>query len=132
MNPRQTPKRDGAAVLVLVVMFAIITAMLGVWAKSIMEQQRQTRVRGHAAQAQWLAESGLRRAVARRTADSDYSGETWLIAPDALSGRYGGRVEIAIERSPDRQDRRRITARAAYPDVPVHRVQKSIWIEVPK
>ena len=122
----------GAVVIVILVMFTIATAILGIWAKTIMMQHRQTRIRNHAIQARWLAESGLRRAVARRGAEPDYSGETWLILPDVLSGRDGGRVEIVVEPMPDAPDSLRITARADYPDAPIRRVRHTESIDIVK
>ncbi|MBN1851280.1 MAG: hypothetical protein JW829_01095 [Pirellulales bacterium] len=96
-----------------------------------MAQHHQIRSYHHAAQARWLAESGLRRAVARRAGNSEYLGELWIIPPGALSQHRGGRVEIQVEPAPNGSDSLRITARAEYPDDAIYRVRRTESIIVP-
>jgi Tfp pilus assembly protein PilX len=69
------------AVLVgLVVVASLIAAMLRV----SLSHRRLVRDQERRLQAEWLAESGVRRALARLAANPDYPGETWSIASDAL------------------------------------------------
>jgi hypothetical protein len=57
------------------------------------------------AQADWLAESGMARAVARLRADPDYQGETWDVPAEQLPRHEPGRVRIAVERLANGSDR---------------------------
>ena len=75
-------------------------------------------------QAQWLAEAGVERAVARLAANADYAGETWNIPAEELAGGEAAVVRIHAETIADQPDRRAIHVEADYPDDPQHRCRK--------
>ena len=120
--------RRGAVLIIVIAVFAVVMAPGAVWAKRIVfERARQRRVEQRA-QAEWLAEAGVRRAAARLSVDPQYDGETWSIAPRELNQRAGGQVEISVQPIPAEQSDNsttaayRLLARARYPE-PAPRVQ---------
>jgi type II secretory pathway component PulK len=102
------------------VTMAVVAAMAVQVAVSLVATHRQTRRYHDELQAAWLAESALDRAAARLADDGKYEGETWQPVVAGESEEEAGSVEIAVERMDD--GGRRITARAHWPDVEVHRV----------
>jgi hypothetical protein len=81
-------------------------------------------------QAEWLAQSGIDRALARLATQPDYRGETWkltprdlsLSEPDSTSSGPAALVHIAVERSENAgtAQRRLIKVQADYPpDAPL-------------
>jgi type II secretory pathway component PulK len=122
--------RRGAVLIIVIAVFAVVMALAAVWAKRVVvEHRRQRRVEQHA-QAQWLAEAGVRRAAARLSLDPGYDGETWTIAANELNQRTGAKVEITAEpiEPIDGAAQYRLTARARYPE-PEPRVQATKTIE---
>jgi len=106
--------RRGAVLIILIAVFAVIMALAAVWAKrTVVEHRRQRRVEQRA-QAEWLAEAGVRRAAARLSIDPEYDGETWSIDANELNQRASAEVEIQIEPVTDSANLRLI-ARARYP-----------------
>lgn len=106
--------RSGAVLIILIAVFAVVMALAAVWAKRmVVEHRRQRRVE-QLAQAEWLAEAGVRRAAARLSLDPEYDGETWSIDASELNQRASAEVEIQIEPVTDSASFRLI-ARARYP-----------------
>jgi type II secretory pathway component PulK len=101
------------------VTMAIVAAIAVQVAVSLVATHRQTRRYHDELQAAWLAESALDRAALRLATDDKYEGEAWQPVVGGADGETG-RVEIAVE-SLDNGGRR-ITARAHWPNVEVHRV----------
>jgi type II secretory pathway component PulK len=101
------------------VTMAVVAAMAVQVAVSLVATHRQTRRYHDELQAAWLAESALDRAAARLADDEKYEGETWQPVVAGESEEEAGKVEIAVETT---DGGRRITARAHWPDVEVHRV----------
>jgi hypothetical protein len=91
-----TGRRRGA-ILVVGMMCVLLTSFLVVQVAR-MAVRRRVRHRGahQSLQADWLADSGAARAVARWQADATYAGETWTIAADELGGSAAGEVTIAV------------------------------------
>jgi Tfp pilus assembly protein PilX len=120
--------RRGAVLIIVIAVFAVVMALGAVWAKRIVvERARQRRVEQRA-QAEWLAEAGVRRAAARLSVDPRYDGETWSIPPRDLNQRAGAQVEISVQPIPAESSdiastaAYRLMARARYPE-PAPRVQ---------
>ena len=76
------------AVLVCLIVVTIIVAAL---LKVGLAQRDQVRSQERKLQAEWLAESGLDRALARLAADEKYAGEEWSIPMQELASA-GGRA----------------------------------------
>ena len=107
-------------VIVCLVVAAVICGLLlkmAVLARETADGQHRS------AQARWLAESAVERAVARLAQDARYSGETWTLPPAELP--HGGLVRIAVE-TPHGQaglapgPRRGALSRRSGPRLPVY------------
>ena len=77
------------AVLVCLIVITLIGAAL---LKVGLAQRNQVRSQEHRLQAEWLAESGLDRALGRLAADRNYRGEEWPIRAEDLSVPRSPRV----------------------------------------
>jgi len=113
--------RRGAVIIIVMVCFVLAAAMFVSLARLAAVERRAARTRQWNAQARWLAEAALERAVAQLYERADYSGETWTIAPEEFSGRQGAVVRIGVEPLADRPDRCRVRVEADFPDDPRHR-----------
>jgi Tfp pilus assembly protein PilV len=91
--------RSGAALVVLIAVLAISLGLAGVWAQTIIRENRRMTEKQWRVQATRLAEAGLRRAAARRAGDPQFQEETWSIPADQLGGKYAAAVRIRV--SPD-------------------------------
>jgi Tfp pilus assembly protein PilX len=114
------------AVLVCLIVITLIGAAL---LKVSLAQRKEVRSQEHRLQAEWLAESGLDRALARLAADRNYRGEEWPIRARDLSlpaasatGQAAGSsaqpvamIAIIVERVKENGNRRRIRVQADYP-----------------
>lgn len=65
-------------------------------------------------QSEWLAHSGVERALAKLARDPKYSGEIWRVGEADLGGQGAGRVEIAVRS--DSPTKRNLEVRARIPD----------------
>jgi type II secretory pathway pseudopilin PulG len=131
MMIRSQPRRRGrralttVAVLVCLVVISLILAAL---LKVGLAQRLQVRNQERNLQAEWLAESGIDRALARLAADRNYAGEEWSIGPEDLASPRGpkrdgsggapaplaAKVTIIVDRIAEEPNRRRIRAQADY------------------
>jgi hypothetical protein len=108
-----------AVLVCLIVLTLIAGALLRVGAT----QRDEVRAEERRLQAEWLAEAGLRRAVARLDADPGYTGETWDIDARELGAAGAATVTIAVERPPGDAKSRTIRVRADYPRDPPRRAR---------
>jgi len=127
--------RRGMTTIAVLVCLLIITLISGALLKVGLAQRDLSRDRERRLQAEWLAESGADRALARLTLDHTYTGETWPItarelglpegtAPTGSTGqadRSGAIVTIAVEPIAGKANRRRIRVQADYPPDPPRR-----------
>jgi hypothetical protein len=88
-------------------------------------QREQVRDQERGLQADWLAEAGLQRAIARLGADPSYTGETWEIDARALDSADPATIVITVERPADDSRRRTVRARADYPRDPPRRARRT-------
>jgi hypothetical protein len=99
--------------------------------RTVVLRQQQLRVEQRHAQAIWLAESGVDRAVARSLADADYAGESWEVTLRDAGRDRAAKAEITVEPLAD-PPRRRIRVRAFWPaDDPVQGVTHQQEIVIP-
>ena len=128
----QPKQRRGAILVVILVCFVVAAAMFVMLGRQSVAQRREADTQLWAAQAQWIAEAALERAVARLSADAKYTGETWAISAAELGGKEGGQAKIHVEIVAGRPNRRLVRVEADYPDDPVHRSRwtKQIAIEL--
>ena len=85
MKQRRSPR----AMLLMSVLICLTVAMVlfASWMKTITLEQRHVRTAQDQAQAEYLAASGVARAMAQLAAAPDYAGETWQIDREALALR---------------------------------------------
>jgi hypothetical protein len=117
------------AVAVLVCL-VVITMIAGVLLKAGRAQRERVRAQERRLQAEWLAEAGIQRALARLAADSGYRGESWEIAARDLESPDAALIAIAVEPASEDPSRLRVRARADYPRDPPSRVRHTKQIVV--
>jgi len=127
------PRRPGVILVVAIVSIAVASVIFLAVLRTAVAERNALRTEAWRQQALWLAESGLERAAARLAADSAYQGETWNVPADQFASEAGGVVEIEIQSTAGRPNRRLVRVRADFPDDPQHRVRRSkqIVIELP-
>lgn len=134
MNLRsgRTPRRGLTTVAVLVCL-VVITLISGVLLKTGIAHRDQVRAQERSLQAQWLAQAGIDRALARLAASPGYAGETWELAPRDLGlpepkGAGHGPaalVMIKIVKPDSSPERRLIQVQADFPPDPPRRARHS-------
>jgi type II secretory pathway component PulK len=105
--------RRGASLAMTLVTLVVVMMVAGALVESMLATHRQSKRYQAQAQAQWLAEAGLSRAVAQLARQSDYDGETWQAPVGGAEAEYGAvtiRIEPRTETTP-----RRIIVEAVYP-----------------
>ena len=141
MRARETrSNRRGLTAVAVLVCLVVVTLVSGVLLKVGLAHRDQVRSQEHRLQAEWLAQSGLDRALARLAADRGYAGETWKLTHHdlGLGGSPGGEqgpaavVTIKVERagSPGASEQKLIKVQADYPPDLPHRARHSIQIQV--
>jgi hypothetical protein len=108
-------------IVCLIVAMAIFASIM----KRVVLQREMIDRQAWQLQAAWLAESGLERAAWRLSEDPDYSGETWNVPAEALSGPAVAVIEISVHALPEQPRRRLVEIQADYPDDPQHRCRAS-------
>lgn len=100
MKCRLKPPRRGAAMVYVLVLLLLISLVGVTLVRAAVALHRQ-RLRDELhAQTVRLAEAGWNRAVRKRNADANYSGEMWSIPADALPPERAAevRIEVAAEK----------------------------------
>lgn len=135
-QPKRPMQRRGATMIVVIALFAVAVALMGVWIRGSLSHQHQVRRWHQQSQTIWLAESGLRRAAAQLASNPNYEKESWQIDADSLGGNHAAQVDIiveALEQSEPAVQSVRLTAVALYPVG--HKLQnkhtKTIEIDLP-
>jgi type II secretory pathway pseudopilin PulG len=124
VTTRQKPPRGMTAVAVLICLI-VVTMISGALLRVGLTHRDQVRSQEQRLQAEWLAESGIQRAIARLASDPKYPGETWEIGAKELDSTEPASIAITIDRPPDTPRRVSVRVRADYPrDLP-HRSRHS-------
>jgi len=129
-NRHRLLHRRGAVLFAVIVCVMIAAAIFVSIIRTAAACRRASQRQLQQAQAAWLAESALERAAAALAGDAQYGGETWNVPADQLTGEYPAVVLIEVEPVPGRGDRRRVRARADYPDHPHHRCREVRQVQV--
>ncbi len=108
------PRRGMLAIAVLVCLLVLTIIGLSL-VRTGTAQRDGVRALGRRLQAEWLAEAGLRRALARLDLDPGYSGETWNIEARDLGAADAATVAITIERPSGNAESRTIRVRGLPP-----------------
>ncbi|MCC9643924.1 hypothetical protein LOC71_16685 [Rhodopirellula sp. JC740] len=91
----QTPTRRGTALVYVLVCLGIAMSLVMTSLKSSLASRRQGQHERRVEQAEWLLEAGLIRAHQSLSANSEYTGETWIVS-DALKKEDNAEIQIAI------------------------------------
>jgi hypothetical protein len=138
--------RRGMTVVAVLACLIVVMLVSGALLKAGQAELDLIRAQERRLQSEWLAESGLQRALARLAADHDYAGERWAVpaaelglAERARPGRAASKtngaaalITIAIERVQGNPRGRLIRVQADYPrDEPVRaRHSKNVLIHL--
>jgi Tfp pilus assembly protein PilX len=129
ISKSQKPSRRALTTVAVLVCLIVITLIGAALLKVGLAQRSQVRSQEHRLQAEWLAESGLDRAVAQLATDKNYPGEAWPIRAQDLgfpaspvlgqtsgsSAQPLGMITITVDRVGENVHRRRIRVQADYP-----------------
>lgn len=136
-------RRQGISIIIVIAFYAVAMTLFGVWIRTSLGHMRQTRQLQEKRQAVWLADSGLRRAVALLANDPNYTGEQWQLAATELGGQHTALIDIRVvavkntdetsESNGDKAEQLQITATALFPADTEREVRhtKSITITAP-
>lgn len=129
---RNRHPKHGLVLVILVVVMCMALALFGVWARQVVRAQRRLESRQYRAQAQRLAEAGVRRAIARLTDDANFKSESWSVPAEQLNGRQDAVVRIEVVESPF-ETQLLCQATAEFPSGAARRatVAESIQVPVP-
>ena len=128
----RAPRRGLTTVAVLICL-VVIMLISGVLLKIGVAHRDRVCAQERSLQAEWLAQAGLDRALARLASSAGYAGETWVLAPrdlglpEAAGGETGkaALVLIKIEKPPGSPEQRLIKVQADFPPDPPHRARHS-------
>ena len=133
-SPRPLAPRRGAATLLLILCLAVLGMVCGATYRVIALEERLARHERQRAQAWWLAEAGLERAVAQLERDAAYRGETWSIDAAELGGSDGAYVDIQVRGDTALGPSREVVATAHSPagSAAVRQTRTIQWNSQPK
>jgi hypothetical protein len=131
--------RHGLTVVAVIVCFIVMTTVGLAILKLGILQHHQINAQERRLQAEWLAVSGMQRALARLQCDRAYTGEVWLVEPsdlllkepaspsrsDAKTGAPAARITIHVEQVPGAALRRMVRVQADCPTDPPRRARHS-------
>lgn len=120
----RTPRR-GSILIIAVLCLVLATSIVGVLLSLVQKQRRQIAFEQAQVQAEWLAESGIDRAVFRLRGDHAYEGETWMPGSSDLAGEESAEVMIEIQKSTDRPSAYAILVKAVYGSGPGQSVTRT-------
>ena len=106
--------------LVAMIVLTIITGLSVAWARRVVLQHRQVAQRLQATQSEWLATSGVQRALSQISADSNFKGETWSLTAADLQSEHEATIEIRVSES-QAGETRQIEVLVDYPSDPLQR-----------
>jgi Tfp pilus assembly protein PilX len=116
MSATRTKQRRGAILAMALVTLLVVTLLAGVVFRAYLQNHRQLRREQDRAQAQWLADSAVARALAQRKLNASYTGETWQVELPRASGEpTAGVATIKIEPPDDQPPALQIKVEAQFP-----------------
>ena len=90
MRDKPTPNRRGAALIIALVLMACLAIVAGVVLPQMFRDQQESRKELIRTQSRQLLDDALRNAEAKRSIDSEFSGEALTLGPDSqpFSGTF--------------------------------------------
>lgn len=127
--------RKGLTVVAVIVCLVVLLMLSGVILKVAAARRLVARQLERKVQADWLAESGLERAIGRLAADPAYKGETWnLTAADLdrpqVTKNADPAASVTIKVEPTGAIRGQIIVVADFPPNPPDRVRRTKRLHV--
>jgi hypothetical protein len=116
-------RRRGLTAVAVLVCLIIITMISGAVLRVGLALRDEARSQERSLQAEWLAEAGIQRSLARLAADPAYTGETWEIAARELGSADAALVTITVGPASGESKRRIVRAQADYPRDPPRRAR---------
>lgn len=117
-------RRGGAVLVVALICLLLVTVLAASLTRTVLLQREQVIRDEWRLQAEWLADAGIDRAVARRNADPEYAGEEWrpewndsgplgdvritLAGEESVDGELTVRISVTADVPPDTTDRARV------------------------
>lgn len=129
-NTRRKRPRSGVVLVIIVVFIVVSLALFGLWTRSIVRERDRQSLRQFRVQAERLAEAGIQRASALRTANAAYSEETWSVPAEDLDNVHAAQVRIHVAANQD-GNATRYEVTAEYPLGAVRHAQRTKRIERP-
>ncbi len=114
--------RTGIALPLILVCLVVVMLLAAAVTQAVVIYARQASMLQHQQQAQWLADSGLQRALHRVRADRQYGGEQWRLPASILGGTEDAVVAIQVAPAEQGTDKWNIRIEASYPELPPQRV----------
>ena len=137
MKPQRTDKtptavatRHGATLIVAMICLLLVSMLSAVLVRTALAQREQLERDAWQLQAEWLAQSGLERALAKLDMDAAYTGETWR--PAGEDSAVIGRVEILVAAATEGSGGRVLKLTVDVPDDPVNRAHIGREINLPE
>jgi type II secretory pathway component PulK len=119
--------RRGVVLIMVIVTVSVSMVLFGIWAKNMVNEHRRLANQQYRMQATRLAEAGVQRAIARRTADPAFTEESWSVPRESFGGAHGGTVQIRVVAKDDATLRYEATAQ--FPAGAARRAQVTRQIE---
>jgi len=115
MNKQALPPRRGAALLIVITLLLLVSVGIGLALRTNIAARREARRAAAGIQAEYLANAGFDLAAARLQTAPAYTGETWNISAEQLTGRDAAQVVVEVAADPENVSARRVTVVAEYP-----------------
>jgi Tfp pilus assembly protein PilX len=132
MTQARRPFRRGAILAVALATLLVVTLLAGVVIRGYLQSYRQMRLIQDKTQAEWLADSGLARAHARRKVDPSYAGETWQIELQTANGKSAAAVvSIKIELKSDESNAGQIIVESRFPAADAEGIRSQRTLNLP-
>lgn len=110
-NQRYTSRTASILICVLVCL-VVATALVTSTVRTALNARRAMRTQHQLRQTELLLAAGIQRAALQLQANVDYTGETWDLSPQVISGVEAAQVNIDISSAPgDSRDKVHVTAR---------------------
>lgn len=131
-NHHSIAARNGTAMVAILICILVVTMLGATLTKRITAEYRQLSTVQHQAQAFWIAESAVQRALVQIEKDETYQGETWHIDATKLVDDLPGRAVIEVRPGSAAERGSEIRVVAYYPDVPHRRVmvERTVFVKL--
>jgi len=131
-------------VVAILICLIVIMLVSGAVLKAGLAHRDLVRAQERRLQSEWLAESGVQRALARLAVDHDYSGETWVLTAADLglaepsrearamqeSDRAAAVITIAVDPVKGSPQSRAVRVQADYPPLAPYRSRHSKHVSI--